>query len=67
MSNLSISHNRDKETLEAKVRWFQSLTLEERMDLLCAFTEFILVVNPKIVEKRYSEPTEGSVHVLSLL
>ena len=30
---LSISHNRKEESIEAKARWFQSLTLEERMEL----------------------------------
>jgi hypothetical protein len=29
---LSVSHSRDQETLEAKTRWFKSLSLNERMD-----------------------------------
>ncbi len=33
----SISHDRNEETPEAKARWFQSLSLSERMELLCAF------------------------------
>ena len=61
----SISHNRQDETVEAKARWFQSLTLGRRMELLCAFTDLILAVNPGIVEQRRAEPTAGRVRVLS--
>ena len=48
----SISYDRSEETPEAKARWFQSLSLEERMDMLCAFTDLILTVNPRIVEAK---------------
>jgi hypothetical protein len=43
----SVSHSRSAETMEAKARWFQSLTMEERADLLCEFTDMILEINPK--------------------
>ena len=46
----TVAHDRGQETLEAKARWFQSLTLQERMDLLCTFTDLILSANPGIVE-----------------
>ena len=65
MNNPTISHDRQEETLEAKARWFQSLTLTERMDLLCIFTEFMIAANPKILEKRDAEPVKGRVRVLS--
>lgn len=61
----SISHLREDETIEAKARWFQSLTLEERMDMLCAFTEFLLSTNPEIAEKKNAQPIEGRFLVLS--
>jgi hypothetical protein len=61
----SISHDREEETIEAKVRWFQSLSLVERMDLLCACTELILAGNPKIVEQRDAQPVAGRIRVLS--
>ena len=32
--NEAISHDRQEETPEAKARWFQSLLLSERMDML---------------------------------
>ena len=36
----NVSHDWKEETPEAKARWFQSLPLSERMELLCAFTDF---------------------------
>lgn len=62
--NQSISHDRQDETLEAKARWFQSLTLSERMGLLCEFTDLILSTNPEIVEQKDAQPVEGRIHVL---
>ena len=62
---LSITHDRKEETIEAKTLWFRSLTLAERMDMLCAFTELLLLTNPEIVEQRDVEPVEGRVLVLT--
>lgn len=50
-------HNRDEETPEAKARWFQSLPLEERMEMLCFFTDLILENNPGIVDARDAQQT----------
>ena len=61
----AISHDRSEETIEAKTIWFRSLTLEERMDMLCSFTELLLTANPRIVEQKNAEPIEGRVRVLS--
>jgi hypothetical protein len=58
MVSMSISHDRQEETLEAKARWFQSLSLSERMELLCAFTDLILASNPKIVEQKDAQPVK---------
>ena len=63
--NLSVTHDRQEETIEAKTLWFRSLTLAERMDMLCAFTELLLLTNPKIVEQRDAEPVEGRVLILT--
>ena len=63
--NPSVTHDRQEETIEAKTLWFRSLTLAERMDMLCAFTELLLLTNPKIVEQRDAEPVEGRVLVLA--
>jgi hypothetical protein len=60
-----ISHDRREETPEAKARWFRSLSIEERMDMLCAFTDLILTVNPKIVESKDAQQIKGRVRILS--
>ena len=64
--NPSVTHDRQEETIEAKTLWFRSLTLAERMDMLCAFTELLLLTNPKIVEQRDAEPAKGRVLVLEM-
>ena len=63
--NIGITHDFEEETLEAKGRWFQSLSLEERMELLCEFTDLILSVNPQIVNQKDAEPVAGRILVLS--
>jgi len=61
-----ISHDFGDETLDAKARWFQSLSLIERMDLLCEFTDMILDINPQIAEnKRNAQPVAGRILILS--
>ena len=60
-----ISHDRREETPEAKARWFKSISLEERMEMLCAFTDLILTVNPRIVETRDAQQTKRRVRILS--
>jgi len=64
MTLQKISHDRADESLEAKARWFQSLTLAERMDMLCWFTDLILENNPHIAEQKHAEPIAGRVLVL---
>lgn len=62
----TISHDRREETPEAKARWFQSLSLSERMDVFCAFTDLILSVNPKIVERKPdAQPASGRVLIVT--
>ena len=61
----AISHDRQEETPEAKARWFQSLSLAERMDVLCVFTDLILANNPEVVEQKDAQPVAGRVRVLS--
>ena len=66
MTSQAISHDRQEETLEAKARWFQSLSLEQRMELLCAYTDLILRNNPEIIKRKDAQPVEGRVLVLEL-
>jgi hypothetical protein len=37
-----------EETIEAKVKWFRTLDLSERMDMLCAYTDLALDLNPQL-------------------
>jgi hypothetical protein len=61
----SISHDRREETPEAKVRWFRSLSLAERMEMLCSFTDLALTANPQLQENKHAEPLTGRIQVLS--
>jgi hypothetical protein len=61
----SVTHSRDEETPEAKARWFQSLSMSERMDLLCEFTDLALSVNPALQERKLAQPVPGRIQVIS--
>lgn len=63
--NKAISHDRNEETQAAKARWFQSLSLTERADLLCQFTDMILSANPNIVEQKDAQSIKGRILVLT--
>ena len=61
----SVSHDIRDESLEAKARWFQALSLEERMDVFVAFTNLILENNPDIVTRKYVGPASERIRVIS--
>jgi len=61
----SVSYDRRQESLEAKAVWFQSLSLEERMDVFVAFTNLILENNPNIMNDKPFPP--GSDRVRNFL
>ena len=61
-----VSHSRSDETLEAKARWFQSLSLAERMELLCEFTDLVLEINPRVAEVGRAQSSSDRIRVLSL-
>ena len=65
MNHRNVSHDRQEESIEAKTFWFQSLPLAERMEMLCAFTDLALTVNPELAEKKDAQPAKGRVQVLS--
>ena len=60
----SVSHNFEDETPQAKARWFQSLSLEERMEVFVAFTNLILENNPDIVKQKDVRPPLEDVRIL---
>jgi len=51
--------------MEAKTRWFSSLPMAERMEMLCAFTDLALTANPDLGEKKRAEPVAGRIQVLT--
>ena len=61
----SVTHDRGEESMEAKARWFQSLSLSDRMDMLCTFTDLALSVNPTLQEQKHAQPVAGRIQVLS--
>ena len=60
-----VTHDRAEESMDAKARWFQSLALSDRMDMLCAFTDLPLSVNPTLQERKHAQPVAGRIQVLS--
>ena len=62
----AVSHDRKEESVEAKARWFQSLPLSERMEILCSFTDLALTINPSLQEDKYAQPVAGRIQVLDL-
>jgi len=43
----TITHDRREETIEAKARWFQSLSMAEWMEMFCSFVDLELSINAK--------------------
>ncbi|MBI2264373.1 MAG: hypothetical protein HYU64_04290 [Armatimonadetes bacterium] len=60
-----IVHTFVEEMPEAKARWFRSLPLEARMDILCAYTDLALAVHPDLSRKRNVTSVTGRVQVLT--
>lgn len=61
-----ISHSRNDESLEAKARWFQALSLEERMDILCELTDLVPENNPQTAEVARAQSSSERIQVLSV-
>lgn len=62
--NQSVSHNRSDESIDAKAKWFRALSIEERMDVLVAFTNLILKSNPNAVNQK-DRPILEDVRILA--
>ena len=60
-----ISHDINDESIEAKVRWFRSLPLSERMEMLCNYTDLALELNPDLAGKKDAQSITGRVRILS--
>lgn len=62
----NVAHGFEQESPEAKARWFQSLTTQERMELFCDYTELVLTLNPRIADHKNAEQTARGVRILEL-
>jgi len=61
-----ISHDRNDESLEAKARWFRSLSMAERLAYLGSITDLALKADPDLAKKKHARPAQGRVRVLTL-
>ena len=61
----TVSHDRQEESIEAKTRWFRSLTSSDRMALFCSLVDMALQRNPKLADQRHAQSPQGRVRVLS--
>jgi hypothetical protein len=61
----SISHSFADESIEAKAKWFKTLSIEERMNMLVEFTSLILENNPEVAKKKHVRPASDRIRVLS--
>ena len=62
--NPHVTHDRQAESMAAKARWFQSLPLEQRMEIFCEITEMALSANPSLARKDDAPTHSGRVRVL---
>ncbi|MCJ7728500.1 MAG: hypothetical protein MUO27_01255 [Sedimentisphaerales bacterium] len=51
--------------MEAKTIWFRSLSMAERIEVFCSFTDPALSANPGLKDRINAQPTTGRVQVLS--
>jgi hypothetical protein len=65
-AHFGVSHDFEEESIDAKARWFGSLSLEERMEILESWTELVLQNNPSLIGVKDAIPVEGRVRVLEL-
>ena len=63
--HFGVSHDRAEETAKNKAEWFRSLSLTDRMDLLCSFTDLALEINPGIADLKDAEQTSRGIRILS--
>ena len=61
----AVSHDRQEETPEAKTRWFCSLGMADRMQMLCDLTDMALSINPSLSEKKIAQPAPRRIQVVS--
>jgi hypothetical protein len=61
----SVSHSFADESIDAKAKWFRTLSIEERMAVFVAFTNLILENNPSIVNRKGVRPALKDVRIFA--
>jgi hypothetical protein len=61
----SMRHDRNQESIEAKMQWFRSLSIDDRMETFCSFTDLALSVNPNLKDRNHAQQVAGRIQVLS--
>lgn len=62
--NPSVSHDRSEDTPEGKARWFQSLTMEQRLAIFMDAFKLTLEINPNIIKANDAGPVRKGVQIL---
>ncbi len=62
----AISYQGTDDSIEAKARWFQSLTVEERIQWLNETVEAALAANPDLANQPDDFPANWRVRVIAL-
>jgi hypothetical protein len=60
-----VSHSREEETPEAKARWFQSLSMNERAEVLFDFMDLALSINPRIADYKNAEQIRKGIRIIT--
>jgi hypothetical protein len=58
--------HRQFDSIEAKTRWFRTLSVEERIEWLVREVEAALAADPGICERNLPEEVPGKVRILRL-
>ena len=62
----TIGNNRQEESMEAKTLWFCTLSILDRIEMLCSVTDIALTINPGIQDKRNVKSITGRIQILEL-
>jgi len=62
----TILHSWNDESIEAKTRWFQSLSMEERLQVWGEFMDMILSINPNVARQNiHVDSTAKRIRIIS--
>ena len=62
---LGVIHQLQTPGLIKDVQWFRTLNLSERMELLCAYTDLALELNPQLPDKKHAQQAKRRIQILS--